>query len=318
MTAVGEFQHRIAISVCICTYNRAESLRRTLSSLAAQREVLWNEYEILVIDNNCTDHTPEVVDSFKELLPIRRFEEKVQGLGHARNRAVADSGGAVIVFTDDDIVFESGWLAAYRVAVHMLKEADYFGGRMLPDWRNGKPGWYLGEPLELIDGLLGRYDLGQAARVMTSLDPTPFGANFAIRRTLANALGAFRADLGVSGKQGGRGEETEFFLRARKVGAKGAYVGNALCWHSVESHRFTLRSLYHYGVECGKAHRVIDSKVLNGSHVRAAIYVLKGIWQIFKGRGDRFRQCIVNAGIQRGLRQNVPPTLGPENRGAST
>src|SRR4051812_4974498 len=106
----------VAISVCICTYNRAESLRSTLTSLAAQQGVSWTDCEVLVVDNNCTDRTVEVVHSFRGRLPIRLVEEKVQGLAHARNRAVVDSRGALIVFTDDDIVFESGWLAAYAAA----------------------------------------------------------------------------------------------------------------------------------------------------------------------------------------------------------
>ena len=49
---------RVMISVCICTYNRSQGLRRTLDSLAGQRGIDLGTVEVLVVDNNCTDDTP--------------------------------------------------------------------------------------------------------------------------------------------------------------------------------------------------------------------------------------------------------------------
>jgi glycosyltransferase involved in cell wall biosynthesis len=91
------------ISVCICTYNRSESLRRTLESLARQNNIDLGE--VLIVDNNCTDGTAEVVESFRERLPIRLVTESQQGLAHARNRAAAEFRGGVLLFTDDDVRF---------------------------------------------------------------------------------------------------------------------------------------------------------------------------------------------------------------------
>ena len=50
------------ISICICTYNRSESLRRTLDSLAKQDDIDSGAVEVLVVDNNCTDGTSNVVE----------------------------------------------------------------------------------------------------------------------------------------------------------------------------------------------------------------------------------------------------------------
>ena len=47
------------ISICICTYNRSESLRRTLDSLAKQDDIDLDAIEVLIVDNNCTDGTPK-------------------------------------------------------------------------------------------------------------------------------------------------------------------------------------------------------------------------------------------------------------------
>ena len=129
------------ISICICTYNRSESLQRTLDSLTEQKRIDLDVTEVLVVDNNCTDETANVVEAFRERLPIRRVKESRQGLAHARNRAVAEFRGDVLLFTDDDIRFEPGWLAAYRDAIRRFPDADYFGGRILPDWGQMKPRW---------------------------------------------------------------------------------------------------------------------------------------------------------------------------------
>jgi hypothetical protein len=117
----------------------------------------------------------------------------------------------------------------------------------------------------------------------------------------------FRADLGIGGMGLGRGEETEFLMRARDAGVHGVYVGEALCFHSYDPRRVTIRGLYFYGMLCGKSHNAIVARAPCGSYWAAALFVLRGLYQAVKGRGDRFRQCIINAGIQVGTR--------PEYRG---
>src|SRR5690242_5540205 len=135
------------ISVCICTYNRSESLRRTLESLTRQNNIALSE--VLIVDNNCTDGTAEVVGSFRESLPIRLIAEGRQGLAHARNRAAAEFRGDVLLFTDDDVRVGTSWLTAYQDAIRSFPDADYFGGRILPDWQGRKPRWIKDEPLPL-------------------------------------------------------------------------------------------------------------------------------------------------------------------------
>src|ERR1017187_1820515 len=98
------------ISICICTFNRSQSLRRTLDSLTSQNDIKAGTVEVLIVDNNCTDDTQEMVEAFRERLPIRRVTESRQGLAHARNKAVLEFRGDVLLFTDDDIRLGPGWL----------------------------------------------------------------------------------------------------------------------------------------------------------------------------------------------------------------
>jgi glycosyltransferase involved in cell wall biosynthesis len=289
------------LSVCICTYNRAQSLARTLDTLAAQIGIDWANVEVVVVDNNCTDDTADVVAAAAARLPVRRVVEQAQGLAHARNRAVAVSRGQWIIFTDDDVLLEQDWLRSYNEAFDAFPKASFAGGRILPVWKQGRPRWFKDHQLDLINGVLGWYDLGTDVRAMIPRDPEPFGANFAIGRGLVERIGVFQPNLGMDGKKLGRGEETEFFFRAKAVGAKGIYVGRALCYHEVEAHRLSLLALYNYGIASGRAFRAIMTPQESGSRLRGAAFLARGLLQLLKGRGDRFRQCVINAGIQAGL-----------------
>ena len=258
--------------------------------------------EVLIVDNNCTDGTVNVVEAFQERLPIRRVTESQQGLAHARNRAVAEFRGDVLLFTDDDVRFGTDWLAAYQDAIRRFPDADYFGGRILPDWGQAKPRWIGDEPLPLIDGVLVWFDHGAETRLVCTTAQPPFGASFAIRRRLFEKIGLFRVDLGAGGMGLGRGEETEFLMRARDAGTQGVYVGQALCFHAYDPRRLTLAALYRYGVSCGRSHNAIVARTHRGSYRAAAWFVLRGLYQAVRGRSDRFRQCVVNAGIEVGTR----------------
>jgi glucosyl-dolichyl phosphate glucuronosyltransferase len=279
-------------------------LRRTLVSLAVQNYDNTGISEVLIIDNNCSDGTVNIVEEFQERLPIRRVIESQQGLAHARNRAVAEFRGDVLLFTDDDVRFGTGWLAAYQDAIRRFPAADYFGGRILPDWEEAKPWWVGDEPLPLIDGVLVWFDHGSETRPIGSTEPPPFGASFAIRRQLFDRIGVFRVDLGTGGTGLGRGEETELLMRARNAGAHGVYVGEAVCFHAYDRARFTAAALYRYGIASARSYNAIADRPYYGSYGTAVWYVVSGMVQMLKGRGDRFRQCIINAGIEMGTRKS--------------
>jgi glycosyltransferase involved in cell wall biosynthesis len=289
------------LSICICTYNRSQSLRCTLESLVKQ-ENLESEsaLEILIIDNNCTDDTAQIVEAFQEELPIRRITEPCQGLSYARNRAVMEFRGDVLLFTDDDMRLTPGWLTAFKNAIGKHPDADYFGGRILPYWESFKPRWIRDEPLALIDGVLNWFDYGTETRPYRSGDQGPIGGCFAIRRRLLDRMKGFRVDLGRIGQGLGRGEETEFIDRARQIGAKGIYVGEALCLHTIDRNRLSLVSLFRYGIASGRALLSANAKNTPPSAAKLMSFFVRGIFQLMKGRGDRFRQCIINAGIEVG------------------
>src|SRR5579863_630372 len=94
------------ISVIICTYNRCDSLRRTLESLGQAAGLADLEWELLVIDNNSTDATRAVVEEFTltPQLDVRCLTEKRRGKSYALNTGIAAATGGVLAFLDDDIL----------------------------------------------------------------------------------------------------------------------------------------------------------------------------------------------------------------------
>ena len=292
---------RPKISVCICTYNRCRSLKRTLASLVEQDAAAWEKSELVVVDNNCTDATVQVVDEFSGRLPLRLVNARQQGLSHARNCAMAEARGDWVLFTDDDVMLDSGWLSNFLTSVQEHPDAAFAGGRILPAWHGSPPPWFKGERLALLDGLLVWYDLGPDNRPMMPGDPSPFGASFAINQRFARDVGLFRTDLGVSGDSPGRGEETEFVGRLRDDGHRGIYVGRAICYHYAETDRFAALALYRHGRAKAREEILTRRDGRAGSRRNALMFLVRGLVQLARGRGDRFRQCIINAGIQHGL-----------------
>ena len=92
------------ISVIICTYNRQKYIYNVLKSLA-EGTMSVAGYEIVLVDNNCTDDTRSEVERFQTDFPavqLRYVTETNQGLSHARNRGIKESKGDILVYVDDD------------------------------------------------------------------------------------------------------------------------------------------------------------------------------------------------------------------------
>ncbi len=293
----------LSISVCICTYNRSQKLLRLLNNINDELQVPSNcRVEFVVVDNNSSDDTRNIVESFECHYPLRYEFEARQGLSYARNHALEVTDSDWVCFTDDDVILEQYWLHNYYIAISS-NDADYLGGRILLNWQHtARPAWLKDENMSLIAGVLCKYDLGENIIEYTESMPTPYGASFALSRRLIDKNGIFRVDLGVIGSVPGRGEETEYFQRAKGKDALGFYCGEVICYHDVWLERLTTRHMFLHGVEKGKAESIIEN------HSPTSIWAewlfwLKGIRQCLLGRYDRYLQCVINAGILHGKRK---------------
>ena len=222
-------------SVVICTFNRAELLNKTLFSLLrlhVPQGLLW---ELIVVNNRCTDETSTIISEFRDRLPIREILEDRSGKSYAANRGVEESMGELILWTDDDVEVDPNWLknmySAYR-----RHHADMVFGKVMPLWEGEPAAWYSAKTAALLACL----DLGDEETVTTE---SGFGVNYAFPRAIFDKIGPFDVNLGPQGADGFGGEDTTIFRRAHELGMRVVYCPHAIINHWVPIERCTKR--YH-------------------------------------------------------------------------
>ena len=120
------------ITVGICTWNRAHLLDQALTSMHKLRIPNGVEWELLIVNNNCTDDTDNVIAKHKAYLPVRRLFERQPAKSFALNHAIREARGEYILWTDDDALVDPGWVVAYSEAFNRWPNAAIFGGPVRP------------------------------------------------------------------------------------------------------------------------------------------------------------------------------------------
>jgi glucosyl-dolichyl phosphate glucuronosyltransferase len=231
------------LTVAICTWNRCELLRQSLeemTKLVVPPDLAW---ELLVVNNNCTDATDEVIASFAGRLPIRGLHEPTPGLSNARNRAVSEASGDYLVWTDDDVLVDHDWLTAYREAFERLPDGAVFGGPIAPWFPNTPPRW-LEQVWHRVAAAYASIDHG-AGLVTFDERRLPFGANMAVRTDVQRRF-PFDPERGVRPGSRMGGEEIDVVRRAMAAGGGGYWVPAARVRHYIPPDRQTLRYLRRY------------------------------------------------------------------------
>jgi glucosyl-dolichyl phosphate glucuronosyltransferase len=72
-------------SVVVCTRNRAPQLAETLTSFTKLNIATGTTWEVVVVDNGCTDSTAEVIHSFESTLPLRRVYQPEPRAGYIKS-----------------------------------------------------------------------------------------------------------------------------------------------------------------------------------------------------------------------------------------
>jgi glucosyl-dolichyl phosphate glucuronosyltransferase len=234
------------VTVVICTWNRAELLERTLAEMCKLRIPVGVEWELLVVNNGCTDTTDAVLARHTSDLPLRVLFEPRVGLSHARNCAIEAASGDLVLWTDDDVLVDPGWLEAYCRAAAKWDNASYFGGNIEP--------WFATEPARWIvdNPKLAPFSerrLGAEVRLMEP-DEYPYGANMAFRRAALQAS-VFEPRLGRVGDSLISGEEIEFIARLKESGLVGVWVGTARVKHYIPQKRLTRKYVWDFWVGMG-------------------------------------------------------------------
>ena len=247
------------VAVLIATYNRARLLGETLDQLALSRTDPSLPWEVVVVDNNSTDTTRDVVLSRQASFPVPLrylFEEK-QGRSVALNTAIGATAAPYLLFTDDDVRVEPGWLLA---GVEALQAgADYVGGPVSPIWEAPPPRWFDLSRGDLW-GTIAICNYGRERFVYEERHRVPLGANMGVRRSLVERVGTFRIDLGrTSGRRVLGQEVPELLARARSAGLRGVYVPEMTVRHHIPAWRLTKRYFRRWWTGKGHSRAILDA-----------------------------------------------------------
>ncbi|MBX9715690.1 MAG: glycosyltransferase family 2 protein [Burkholderiaceae bacterium] len=238
----------LEVTVVICTRNRARQLASVLESAAAMSVPEGLQWEFLLVDNGSTDDTTEVAMGFADRLPMRVVREDTPGLSNARNKGVEQARGRYMCWTDDDVVIDPGWLAAYVQGFRMHPDAAVFGGKVIPLLEGGNaPDWFeRGKFQQPLSSLLAYRDLGEVAIPLGfSGGLVPYGANYAVR-TQEQRQALYDPQLGVSPSHKMLGEEVDVMYRMFKAGVTGWWVPGSLVNHIIPPARQTRSYVYEY------------------------------------------------------------------------
>lgn len=215
-------------------------------------------WELLVVNNNCTDDSSAVLCEFETRLPLKILSEKKPGLSNARNCAVQAALGTYIIWTDDDVLVSEQWLAAYAAAFSQFPNASVFGGPIAP--------WFAGDPQDWLLQTIHQVGVAYAIRECAAGDPPiaeaymPFGANMSFRTDVLRA-NAFDPTLGRIGTGLLGGEESTLIRSLLSSGHTGQWVSDARVQHYIPRTRQSTRYLKDFYASSGRTLVKVDAKL---------------------------------------------------------
>ncbi len=261
------------ISVIVCTYNRADVLARMLDSFVAQPGLARVPHELIVVDNNSTDHTQLVLQQFESRASLRLLRETRQGLSHARNRGLADARGDIVAFLDDDVLVQADWIERLQDCFAATR-ADVVGGRATLRFERTPPSW-LGPYFRRA---LSEVDLGPERRILDS-GRRLYGLNLAFRRAALIAAGGFNPALGRAGTDLLCGEETAVIGRIVESGGTVVYDPFAVVAHCIDRRRLAWSYFERQSIGAGRSDALADPPGAVWERVRHVAESCRVLWK---------------------------------------
>lgn len=245
-----------AISVIISSQNRSALLGQTLQSIRAM-PAISEPWELIVVDNDSTDDTAEVLAKYADTLPLTVIFEHQHGTSRAKNRALDAAKGELIVFTDDDVVVEPDWLSALVEAAYRWPEVGIFGGRIKPVLPDTLPRWLKHQPT-LQDRVARNFAYYFPQNHEGPTRNPPLGPNTLIRRSTL-AAERFDESRGPDGTADYvQSSDTDLIQRLMSQGAQIVFVPSASLDHIVRPEQITLEGMNARAYRRGRKNALTD------------------------------------------------------------
>jgi glycosyltransferase involved in cell wall biosynthesis len=224
------------VSVVVCSYNGARTLRDCLLSL---QELNYPDYEIILVDDGSKDETQRIMADFPR---IQNIKQKNRGLSVARNVGIGAATGEVIAFTDSDCMVDRDWL---YFLVHTLLSGDFAavgGPNISPpatNWIQATVGAAPGSPSHVL-------------LTDTIAEHVP-GCNMAYHKWALEMIGGFDPEYRKAG------DDVDVCWRLMQSGYQIGFSSAAVVWHY---RRFEVRTYFSQQVGYGEAEAMLRYKHL--------------------------------------------------------
>jgi GT2 family glycosyltransferase len=204
----AELRGMPSVSVVVCAYNAAATLRECLDSLM---RVDYPDYEVILVDDGSADNTPQIAVDFPQVKYVR---QQNHGLSFARNVGAQQASGEIVAYTDADCVVDEDWL---RCLVQAMRDQQVpaIGG---PNITPPSDGWSArcvaaspGNPSHVM------FDDRYAEHIP--------GCNMAFHRNVILELGGFDSQFRTAG------DDVDFCWRLLDHGGAIGYAPSAFVWH---------------------------------------------------------------------------------------
>lgn len=227
------------ISIIISTWNRSKRLEITLDAICKCTIPEGIKWELVLVNNNCTDDTDNVVERFTKKIPILYIKEPQQGLSRARNAGLKAASGELIIFTDDDVKPCLKWIELYWVNYREKYSGYIFGGPIYPEYEMLNPDKEL---LRFAPASEKGLHWGNIPKIL-SQDEDLISANWACPSMELRKTKGFDINKGIVGSFEVKiqaGEETDLMNNLERNGSKRWYIPEASVMHYVPAKKCTL------------------------------------------------------------------------------
>lgn len=231
----------LSATIAVCTRDRPDKITSCIEGLL---KIPDHGHEVLIIDNcPSTEETYNIVKGYPAITYIR---EDTPGLNAARNRALKESRGEIVLFNDDDAVPDPDWLSSHLSNFDDPLVMCATGLTMPKELETQAQEWF-----ELYCPF--RRGFKKKSFDYNNINPVGAGvvgagANMSIRKKVLEDIGYFdeRFDAGTPTQSGG---DTEMFSRIISAGFRIVYDPSALSWHEHKNNVSEFKkNLFGYGV----------------------------------------------------------------------
>lgn len=177
-------------SVIITTFNRANIISVCLDSLVNQNYPK-DDYEIIIVNNNSSDNTEEVVENYIERYPdvnIKYYFIPRPGQVYARQIGILAAKNEILSFTDDDGILCPDWLSEIENVFQKNDKAAGVAGKIEIKWDETPPEW-----IYEYEKQLGKLDYGDEIKYETGMYMN--AGNLSIKKDILIEVGGFNPEM---------------------------------------------------------------------------------------------------------------------------